>query len=497
MTPQLLGRERRVSTRRFVVAVLGAVAVLRLTFLVGPLLSDEAGYLLVARSWRLSGPNLYGHYFVDRPPALLGLFRVAALVPWDHAARALAIPFALTMVAAAAWAAHQLVGGQGARWAAVAAGAFVVTPVLGAEEANGEVFAAPLVMLSVALAIAAVRHRGGGAFRLAVAAGVCAALAVMVKQSFGDAVVFAVVLVVASVAQHRLTRREGLRVALGGVAGGAVVLAAAWAYVAATPVGLSAATYSLVGFRESALAAIAGSELSPTAGRAGALVGYALLSGVLPVVVLLVREAWRWRFTGAPVAWAVTATLLFEAVAIFLGGSFWPHYLIQSAPMLALAVGLWGPQLPWLRLAAAAAAGSAVVATGVHLAQNLARPVGDNEQTGRWLAASSRPGDTLVMLYGHAEVNEAAGLRSPYPYLWSLPLRTLDPHLTHLRALLAGPRRPDWVVVWTQLDSWDIDPGGRTRLELATHYRLLRHVCGHQVWLADDEHRSPAPLPRC
>jgi hypothetical protein len=53
------------------------------------------------------------------------------------------------------------------------------------------------------------------------------------------------------------------------------------------------------------------------------------------------------------------------------------------------------------------------------------------------------------------------------------------------------------VIVWTQLDSWDIDAGGRTRLELATHYRLLRHVCGHQVWLADDEHRSPVPAPPC
>ena len=497
MTAELLGRERRVPTRWFVAGVLGAVVLLRLTFLKAPLMSDEAGYLVVARSWRLTGPNLYGHYFVDRPPGLMALFRLASLVHWDHFARVLTIPFALTLVAAAAWAAHQLVGGRGARWAAVAAAAFVVSPVLGAQEANGEIFAAPLVMLSAALAIAAVRHRGGGSFRFAVPAGMCAGLALMVKQSFVDAVVFAVVLVVVSVVQHRLTLREGLRVGLGGVVGGSVVLAGAAGYVAATRVGLSTAWYSLFGFRGSALDTIVGANLHSTVHRGTELVWLALLSGMLPLGVLLVRESWRWRFTGAPVAWAVTATLGYGVFAIVAGGSYWPHYLIQLAPMLALATGLWAPQLPWLRVTAAAAACSAVIATGVALDQHLGHVSTGGLKTGHWLARSSRPGDTATVLYGHAEVNEASGLPSPYPYMWSLPLRTIDPHLVHLRALLVGPHRPDWVVIWSGLNAWGIDANGRTRLDLATHYRLLPDVCGHHVWLADGDHRNLARLPHC
>ena len=70
----------------------------------------------------------------------------------------------MLLVVAAAWAAHQVVGERGARWAALVAAAFVVTPVLMAQEADGEIFAAPLVMLSVALTLAAVRRTGRPAF---------------------------------------------------------------------------------------------------------------------------------------------------------------------------------------------------------------------------------------------------------------------------------------------------------------------------------------------
>ena len=89
-------------------------------------------------------------------------------------------------------------------------------------------------------------------------------------------------------------------------------------------------------------------------------------------------------------------------------------------------------------------------------------------------------------------------MRSPYDQLWSLPMRTLDPHLARLRAVLRGPAAPTWVVAWGDLDSWNIDAHDRTRLELATHYRRVAQVCGHAVYLHDGAPPHPGsahPLP--
>lgn len=487
----------RVWTWRFVAALVGAVTLVRLAFVPGPLKPDEAGYLMVARAWHLGGPNLYGHYFVDRPPLLIALFRVASWVHWDPFVRVLTVPFAALFVVSAAWAAHQLVGDRGARWAGAAAAALVVTPLVQAYEADGEIFAAPLVMLAVALTLTAVRRRGGRAFGLAVLAGLVAGLAVMTKQNFVDAFVFAAALVLASVAQRRLPWGDGLRVALGGLAGGAVVLLGTVGYVVLARVGVTTAWFSLFGFRGTALDVIADSSLHAPLDRGVVLVLLAFLTGILPVAVLLLREGWRCHFSGPPVAWAVAATMAVEVAGIAAGGSYWPHYLLQLAPMTALAVGLWAPHRRSVRLVGTAVLVSAVVAVLVGVVGTTFPHPSSGQRTGAWVHASGRPGDTATVLYGNAQLQEATGMASPYRQLWSLPTRTIDVHLRHLRALLAGPRRPDWVVVWSKIDLWNIDPHGATRLELATHYHLVRHVCGHQVWLADGEHRDLAPPPVC
>src|SRR3954466_3684882 len=63
-----LSRFRRPGPRLVMVLVGVLVVMVRLIYLWDPVRRDEAGYLLVARSWGASGPHLYGHYFVDRPP---------------------------------------------------------------------------------------------------------------------------------------------------------------------------------------------------------------------------------------------------------------------------------------------------------------------------------------------------------------------------------------------------------------------------------------------
>ena len=51
----------------------------RLLFVARPATPDEGGFLVVASQWHVGGTSLYGDYWVDRPPLLIGLFRLADL----------------------------------------------------------------------------------------------------------------------------------------------------------------------------------------------------------------------------------------------------------------------------------------------------------------------------------------------------------------------------------------------------------------------------------
>ena len=74
LTGRLVGSRRTVA-----VAALAAFA-LRLLGLTRPVRADEAGFELVARSWHPSSHSVYGAYFVDKPPPLIALFKVADAV---------------------------------------------------------------------------------------------------------------------------------------------------------------------------------------------------------------------------------------------------------------------------------------------------------------------------------------------------------------------------------------------------------------------------------
>lgn len=117
--------------------------------------------------------------------------------------------------------------------------------------------------------------------------------------------------------------------------------------------------------------------------------------------------------------------------------------------------------------------------------------------TGEWLEASSRSDDTLLIAYGNASILEAADLGASYPHLWTLPMRTLDPELERLRATLAGSGAPTWILQTSSFNSWGMDGNHRVRKLIADRYRVVGRVCGHQIWLLDDEVRTLAAPPRC
>lgn len=133
-------------------------------------------------------------------------------------------------------------------------------------------------------------------------------------------------------------------------------------------------------------------------------------------------------------------------------------------------------------------------------------PVGGNA-LGAAIRAVSAPHDTIVTIWGHADVTHASGLRSPYPYLWYLPARTLDPHVRLLATTLAGRAAPTWFVDWTGTGLHGTNTS-RLTAALRHDYHRVADVHGVKVFLHDGVHRhapvtgpsrgadAPCPLTR-
>ena len=484
---------------RFLVPLCVVVAVVRVTYVLRPLRNDEGGYLLVARQWHSGGEFLYGDYFVDRPPLLLLVFRAAALTGWDQAIRVLAIPFVLLFVLAG-WRAGTLLGGvAGGRWAAVAAAGITCSPALAAEQADGELFGAALVMAATALALSA-WHAGspGRRFGWAVAAGVAAAAAPLVKQSLLEGLLLLAGLVLSGWWGRDADRRRALLVGAGGLLGALLPAALLGLWLVAARIDPADAWYDLVGSRGVAFDVLWSTSPGDSIERAGLLLVLGTVTGLLPVVVTGLAAA-RQVPAGA---WVVPPLLVYGVVGIAAGGAYWPPYLLQLAPAAVLAVGPLAPSAgrpgAWMRGCCRLVATAAVVGT---LASNLVYATDpsawSSQRTGEWLADSQAPGDTGFVAYGLPSVLETADMASPYPHLWSAAMRTLDPAQDRLRATLAGPDAPSWVVQVNGLDAWGIDEGSRLRDLLHRRYRVVAEVCGHRVWLRADLTRDLAPPPAC
>ena len=190
------------------------------------------------------------------------------------------------------------------------------------------------------------------------------------------------------------------------------------------------------------------------------------------------------------VPFALVATLGYDLTSIYLGKSYWIHYLVQLAVPLALSAGVAVAHRPRIsRLVAVAVAVAAVWAV-VPAALHPGSPGGN--RLGAAIAAVARPGDTLVTVWGHADVTHASGLTSPYPYLWSLPAETLDPRVTLLTATLTGPHAPTWFVSWSGTGRPGVDTSA---LKSALHhdYHRVADWRGHVVYLHDGLQRPKLP----
>jgi hypothetical protein len=463
-------------------------------FLTQPLTADEAGFLMVGRGWG-HGTSLYGDYWVDRPPVLLWLYRLGAhLMPVTTPAGGLTAPGVRLLGVTAAGAAVVLAGVLAAavatrlrierpRWAIVAApvlaAALLTTPLFGMPETNGEVLAVPFVLLGL---WAAVRALGAptGRRTLAWAAGAGAAgmTAMLIKQSLADALVFGFVLAVLSPQRRRLL--AGLALGAAAVLAGALAGAAA---LGATPAALWDA---VVVFRVHASAVIGASAPSSTPERMRHVALAFLMSGAALVLAATIVPTLRRVLRPTPeraLPAAAMALVAWELVGVAAGGSYWMHYLTGLVPGLVLLVALARPTGRTRHLLAGCLAVTALstAIAWTQLAES-APTVSADAQVESYLRTHAAPGDGVVVAFGHPNIVAGSGLQSPYPQLWSLPVRVRDPHLTAFTGVLSGPDAPRWVVVGGQgIASWGLD-ATQAQQYLDQHYIHRAQYGGLHVW---------------
>jgi hypothetical protein len=475
-------------------------AILRAPFLGAPMTPDEGGFLLVAQQWR-SGSSLYGDYWVDRPPLLLELFGLADGQGGLLALRLLGCLAAVLTVLFVGLAARRVAGPIAATWSAAVACALLVSPLAGTLGVNGELLAAPLIAGGAWLATVAVAGHGGRIPWAAVGAGCCAAAAVLVKQNMLDVLVFAGALGLAS-RRYEETRAvagprrlalwfaAGCAVTLGGVAGLAMSRGS-------SPAGIWFAMYP---FRWRAALTVDHITLGERLLRLAELAGIALLTGGPLVVIALVvvarrpglflrlRESLPLSPFGRSLTAATLALAAYAVVSVVAGGSYWLHYQVQLVVPAALAAGLLVLVAPRVsrRLVALVLISSAIAWT-VGLVH---RTPAEGQETGEAIGRVAEAGDTAISAFGDPSILRVAGLRSPYPYLWSLPARTLDPRFHTLEAVLSGPDAPTWLVVRGPTTQETLDrsaPG----VPMRERYHRVARVCGRTIYLRNGLQRLP------
>ena len=449
---------------------------------------DEAGFLLVGRQWDGAGTSLYGNYWVDRPPLLITIFRIAGGPTGLRLIGCLAVAALVLGCARVAG----LVGGvQAARWAAVTVAALSISLV--GYEVNGELLAAPFIVAGFAAVIAALRAaHTRRAVALAGVAGALAMCAVLIKQNFADVAVFGAAAFVIAAFRHEISRLRLLHLVAGSAAGAMVVLIgmAWWTILHGTSLG--GVFDAMYPFRVKAGHVMAISGRQHAVVRLHALLLAAFGTGLAVGLLMVAGQVISRRRPTETTWWALLAAISFGGLSVFLGGNYWTHYLVELIGPAAIAIGVLAARR---RLVVRLMVGYAAVAAALAFGVALATPSGSSAALiGQTIRLSAQPGDTIFAAYGHPNVVEESGLSSPYPYLWSLPLKTLDPHLTALNAVLQSPAAPTYVVTWKSIASWGLDTAATQEL-IDRDYRPFTKVCGHTIYLHKGVGRGVPPPP--
>lgn len=488
-TRAIVGSARRHSTALWIAAGVVVAMLLRAPWFDAALGRDEGGVAMVAREWGHAGPYAYGSLFLDRPPLLVELYRVFGA---DGATgiRVLGALAAACLVTTTTLLAVKLAGRRAAPYAAVIAALLASSFALKSVFTPAELLAAVPSSASVLLLVTALQAETRRRFALYAASGALAATALLVKQSFGDALVAGAVAVLAAKLTG-VTWRETTRRAAAYAGGVGAVAAALAAWAIATHTSAGSIYYALFGFRLDAVHALTSHAFGPRLTR---LESPVLESGLAVVVLIAIAAIVRVKKQPVTRA-ALGAWLVAAAAGVLLGGSYWPHYLIALASIAAVGAAVALASHPRIAVvgvgamaaAAIAVAGPAAVHDSADTSNLSAVTVGD------YLRARAEPGATAYVLYADVNILYYSGLRPAFPYNWSLMMRAAPHAEAKLRSALASPRRPTWLVEWQHTKAFGLDRSGATKRLVATNYRRVATVCGHSLMLARGASARPIP----
>lgn len=475
-------------TALWVLSGAAAALLLRAPWSDAPLGRDEGGVAMVARAWHGEGPFLYGNYFLDRPPLLPALYK---LVGHDQAGiRVLGAVAAVLLVITSTLLAVRIAGRAAAPWAAGIAAVLASSYELRSVFTPAELLAAVPSSASVLVLLVAL-EREPRRLRLFAAAGALAASALLVKQSFGDALVAGIVALAAGKAYFGLSWRETARRAGAYATGVAAVTLALIVWVLATAATAHDVWYAMFGFRIDSLSVLIENGLES---RLSSLESPLLASGLALALVCAVVGLVRLR--DRPLVRIVFGAWMAAAAAgILLGGSYWRHYLIALVPAAAAGAATLFQRY---RLVGAVAVVAIAFETVTHAADIAVHDKADSYQRsavtlGDYVRARSLPGDTVYVMYSKPNALYYAGLRVPYPYNWSLMVRAVPGARDFLRRVLASAQRPTWIVRAHWPNAFDLDASRATRRLLDKHYRHVATVCGTPLLLARGARALPAP----
>jgi hypothetical protein len=481
------------------VAGLAVLAViLRFPSLLWPLMPDESGFTLVARHWHPAAENMYGTYWVDRPPMLIALFKISDWLGGPYGPRVAGCLLAAGMGVAAYRTGHLIGGRTVARWTGVACVALMSQPDFTMWSAKSESLGVPFAMASCMLIVDALYRPPGRARTLAAfAAGLAGAVALGMKQNLCGPEVFGLVAFVLSLRERRFAPGEARRVAAAGAAGFAVPIAAVVAWALAAGVGLSTVGDMLFGFRGRAFEVILDGDMSAPLARAHEMAQLFLTTGMAVVVVWFVASLPALYRAHRELVPAVGAMLAVDGGSLALSGGYWASNILPLIPGLTIMLAL-AASTGRLRFVVSRAVASVLAASCVCLLASYAytHTLGDSggptaHYTGVAIADVARPTDTIVAVYDRADIVLASGLTDPYEHLWSLPTRTLDPELTQLKALLRSAAPPTWVVEWSNADSYGLDADGSLEALIEQRYVERPAPCEGSVWLLKGVSRPP------
>jgi hypothetical protein len=463
----------------------GLALLLRAPWFDAPLGRDEGGVALVARNWHGGGPFAYGNWFLDRPPLLLALDRLVG--ESMIGIRLLGAVAASLIVVITTLLAVRIGGRRAAPWAALIAAVTGSAYVIRSVYTPAELLAVVPSSASLLVLLIALEKRRLWQFACA---GALAAAALLIKQSFGDALVAGAVAMVAM----KVTGsgwRETLRAVAAYAAGVGALAIALVVWAVADNVSAQSVWYAMFGFRLDAVAALSGPGAE---GRLALLWPPLRDSGLLITGVLALVGIARLR-VGALVRAVLLASLTASVIGIVLGGSYWAHYLIAIVPVTVAVAAALLARHRWLALIAVCA----IAVPTVHTAERAARSdsVDSTQSTartvGQYLRDRALPGETAYVLYARVNTLYYAGIPDPFPYNWSLMMRAVPGAQGRLRSLLASPRRPTWVVKADDTRSFGLDASGATQRLLALHYRVAGTVCGERVLLERGARALPPP----